>query len=589
MHRQLTKHYSSKNLHCKYLLTLTTLNQYIVSYFILYVSTLTTCTLNHIVLFIYVLKYVFQHYDMFYIFSFAKEFGHPDWQAYGSFIHRWIKRYGIVNRAISSSKESAAPLEELDTWKETVLLPTLSRYSPNDIYNGDETALFYKCLPHRTYCFNGDKPAGSAKRKDRLTLLMITNMDGSDHRKLAVIGKSKTPWCLGKKYKMQVKDMAVDWYASKNAWMTGDIHHKIMSKFNDEMRKSNRHILYVCDNASSHQVREYSHIKFLMLPPNATSIMQPLDQGIILSTKRRYKKKLAERYLVCVENNKDANSLLKSLDIVVATNMIAASWRETSATIIQNCFRKAGFKHHIVDPAPATEDPLPRPSPEVWNRVQKWIGEVEFDEYAASEPDGATEQPMSDQEIVHLVHTENDTQEEDEEEDDSSDEESTCATAIKNSAQFLAMLDQQKAFLKRNDMALDIVEQLEAQIIGNQASLCSTQKNIKDYFRVDNFRTVADATKNVSIVDSLDFHDDDIDIQSINTTVASVAATAFMRNEITPGCTSTPKRQHPTSSQPPKKKYKLIQAIDKVMNMTTTTCNTTASLDSDSESLFSQD
>ena len=97
------------------------------------------------------------------------------------------------------------------------------------------------------------------------------------------------------------------------------------------------------------------------------------------------------RYLVCVENNKDTNSLLKSLDIIVATNMIAASWRETSATIIQNCFHKAGFKHHAVDSAPVTEDPLPRPSPEVWNRVQKWIGEVEFDEYAASEPDGATE------------------------------------------------------------------------------------------------------------------------------------------------------------------------------------------------------
>ena len=77
--------------------------------------------------------------------------------------------------------------------------------------------------------------------------------------------------------------MAVDWYASKKAWMTGNLHHKIMTKFNDEMRKSNQHILYVCDNASSHQVHEYSHIKFLMLPPNATSIMQPLDQGIILS------------------------------------------------------------------------------------------------------------------------------------------------------------------------------------------------------------------------------------------------------------------------------------------------------------------
>ena len=65
----------------------------------------------------------------------------------------------------------------------------------------------------KSYCFDGDKPAGSAKCKDRLTLLIITNMDGSDHRKLSVIGKSKTPCCLQKKYKMQVKDMSVNWYA----------------------------------------------------------------------------------------------------------------------------------------------------------------------------------------------------------------------------------------------------------------------------------------------------------------------------------------------------------------------------------------
>ena len=187
--------------------------------------------------------------------------------------------------------------------------------------------------------------------------------------------------------------------------MTGEIHHQIMSKLNNEMRLSNCHILHVCDNASSHQVCEYSHIKFLMLPPNATSIMQPLDKGIILSAKRRYKKKLAERYLACVENNKDANSLLKALDIVQATNMIAASWRETSSTIIQNCFRKAGFKHHAVDPE--IEDPLPAPAPDVLNRVQRWLGDVQFDEFAASEPEAGTAQPMSDQDIVNIVLTEN--------------------------------------------------------------------------------------------------------------------------------------------------------------------------------------
>ena len=532
------------------------------------------------------------------------------------------------------AKESAAPHDELETWKETVLLPTLARYSPNDIYNGDETALFYKSLPHRTYCFDSDKPAGSAKRKDRLTLLIITNMDGSDHRKLSVIGKSKTPRCLQKKYKMQVKDMSVDWYASKNAWMTGEIHHQIMTKLNNEMRLSNRHILYVCDNASSHQVREYSHIKFLMLPPNATSIMQPLDQGIILSAKRRYKKKLAERYLACVENNKDANSLLKALDIVQATNMIAASWRETSSTIIQNCFRKAGFKHHAVDPAPETEDPLPAPAPDVWNRVQRWLGDVQFDEFAANEPEAGTAQPMSDQDIVNIVLTENDAQEES---DDESEEEIPSASAIKTSVEFLAMIDQQKAFLKRNEMPTEIVEQLEAQVVAMQFSLCSKQKQMQDYFQSSpraptplkeprartpakepraptpikdvSFKTVADVTKDVSLVDSLDM--DDMELESIDTTIASVATSALMKE--TPTRFSTPKCPRPhaseprpstsmgTGSQPPPKKlklglsrpvpktFKLHQAVDKVMNMSSGSSSVCTSSDSDAESLSSQE
>ena len=540
-----------------------------------------------------------------------------------------------MNKAICGSKESAAPHDELETWKETGLVPTLARYSPNDIYNGDETALFYKSLPHRTYCFDGDKPAGSAKRKDRLTLLIITNMDGSDHRKLSVIGKSKTPRCLQKKYKMQVKDMSVDWYASKNAWMTGEIHHQIMTKLNNEMRLSNRHILYVCDNASSHQVRDYSHIKFLMLPPNATSIMQPLDQGIILSAKRRYKKKLAERYLACVENNKDANSLLKALDIVQATNMIAASWRETSSTIIQNCFRKAGFKHHAVDPASEIqEDSLHAPAPDVWNRVQRWLGDVQFDEFAASEPEAGTAQPMSDQDIVNIVLTENDVQDES---DDESEEEIPSASAIKTSVEFLAMIDQQKAFLKRNELPTEIVEQLEAQVVAMQVSLCSMQKQMQDYFQSSqraptpskepractptkepraptpikdvSFKTVADVTKDVSLVDSLDM--DDMELESIDTTIASVAASALMKE--TPTRFSTPKHPRPpgseprpstsmgTGSQPPPKKlklglsrpvpktFKLHHVVDKVMNMSSGSSSVCTSSDSDAESLSSQE
>ena len=214
--------------------------------------------------------------------------------------------------------------------------------------------------------------------------------------------------------------------------------------------------------------------------------------------------------------------------------MIAASWKETSSTIIQNCFRKAGFKHHAVDPvSEIQEDPLPTPAPDVWNRVQRWLGDVQFDEFAASEPEAATAQPMSDQDIVDLVRTENDAQDES---DDESEEEIPSASAIKTSVEFLAMIDQQKAFLKRNQMPTDIVEQLETQVVTMQVSLCSKQKQMQDYFKsspraptptkeqraVTPFKTVADATKDVSLVDWLDL--DDLELESIDTTIASVAA-----------------------------------------------------------------
>ena len=44
--------------------------------------------------------------------------------------------------------------------------------------------------------------------------------------------------------------------------------------------------------------------------------------------------------------------------------------------------------------------------------------------------------------------------------------------------------------------------------------------------------------KDVSLVDSLDLGDDDIDLQSIDTTVASVTASALLK--LIPECLSTP-------------------------------------------------
>ena len=300
------------------------------------------------------------------------------------------------------------------------------------------------------------------------------------------------------------------------------------------MRAAGHHVLYVCDNVSSYQNKEYSNIKFLMLPPNSTSVIQPLDQGIIMSVKRKYKKKLAERYLVSVENNKDANALLKQLNIVAATKHGSPCLEgKPPQASLRIAFIKAGFKHFSVDPQPVPKEPPVAPAPEVWNKVQRWMGGIQFDEFVAMEPEAPTTQPMTDEEIVDLVRTENEAQEHESKDEE---EEAPPAKVIKNASEFLAIIDQQKAFLKRNGLPVEHVEQLETLIVGQQISLCSKQKEVTDYFKLfsqspklkDAFKSLSDISADITIVDSLSESALEMELDSINTMIASGAMNALM-------------------------------------------------------------
>ena len=177
------------------------------------------------------------------------------------------------------------------------------------------------------------------------------------------------------------------------------------------------------------------------------------------------------------------------------------------------------------------------------------MGDVQFDEFAASEPEAPTTQPMTDEEIINLVHTENDApQEESEDEED----ETLPAKLITTTNEFLAIINQQKAFMKRNKLPVNLVKQLETLIVGNQISLCCKQKEVTNYFKSfsqnpnpkDVYKTVADVSRDITIVDSLTdstLDMDSIKFESITTTIALGAMNAVLRNEVTPGRMSTPK------------------------------------------------
>ncbi|KAG0248505.1 hypothetical protein BGZ95_008025, partial [Linnemannia exigua] len=58
-----------------------------------------------------------------------------------------------------------------------------AEYSPDNIYNCDETGIYLKELSSKSYTFRGDKAGGKPIREARVSLLMCVNASGSSVRK----------------------------------------------------------------------------------------------------------------------------------------------------------------------------------------------------------------------------------------------------------------------------------------------------------------------------------------------------------------------------------------------------------------------
>jgi hypothetical protein len=80
---------------------------------------------------------------------------------------------------------SADADEKAEDFIVNVLPGLIEGYAAKDIYNADETGLFFKCMSDQTYGFSN----GGNKSKDRLTAMVCCYMTDNDKVELLVIGK----------------------------------------------------------------------------------------------------------------------------------------------------------------------------------------------------------------------------------------------------------------------------------------------------------------------------------------------------------------------------------------------------------------
>jgi hypothetical protein len=169
-------------------------------------------------------------------------------------------------------------VKSTDAWLESL---------PRDVYNADETGLFFNLLPERTLAYKVETCLGGKYSKDRLTVLLCVNSDGGDKQVPIMIGKFSKPRCV-----KDVKKLPIKCDANSKAWMTTEIFCSFLHSLDTRMGAQNRKIILFVQHIP--KIHNFLEMLVVWYPINCTSALQPLDLGIIHSFKAYYRKRLVQ-------------------------------------------------------------------------------------------------------------------------------------------------------------------------------------------------------------------------------------------------------------------------------------------------------
>jgi DDE superfamily endonuclease len=197
--------------------------------------------------------------------------------------------------------------------------------------------------------------------------------------------------------------------------MTAELFRDWLLKLDATMIRNNRKIALLMDNCSAHNnMPNLKNVKCIFFPPNCTSVLQPLDQGIIRSMKAHYRTRLMQRILINISRDVTA-----PINIRQAIEMCAGGWWNVTPTVIANCWRKADFlpeeeneessdeETPTVVEEDATDDYEIQPA--LWQEISEAFNvpeDVTFEDFVRVDDDVLTARELTDAEVLESVAAE---------------------------------------------------------------------------------------------------------------------------------------------------------------------------------------
>lgn len=183
--------------------------------------------------------------------------------------------------------------------------------------------------------------AGGKKAKDRITLALCASMTGEKMKPL-VIRRCKQPQCFKS---VKAESLPVTYLHTKKACMNGHLFEEWVKNFYKKIRRQQRKILLLLDNASSHQDIQLENMKIVKLPANCTSVLHPMDQGIIQAVKLKFYKQQSEHLISRINTSTlTGTELLKEVTVLDCIYWLSQAWKDVTSLCTMRCFDKCGFE-----------------------------------------------------------------------------------------------------------------------------------------------------------------------------------------------------------------------------------------------------
>lgn len=296
--------------------------------------------------------------------EFNRECGGPSkpiFKASKGWLWKFKNRHGIRLLNNANKKEDADAVTAQQFVEDFARRIEQEGIEYKNIYNMDVTALLWKALPTKILTHSGQKKIeGTKLEEDRVTVGLCVNATGSHKLSPLFIHKLKNP----KELKHIKDNLPVVFKAQSRAWMDQEIftdwyrNHFIPAVRTRQLETGTcGKVFLLLDNYRHHlqlaeEFQQDNQFQIILLPPNVPRSLQPMNQGVIESTKKSFRHKMLHRVLSFPGG---AREFYFDYDLKDCIDLLYDAWTEISVTNIRNAWKKV--IKHIPEESTIKEEP----------------------------------------------------------------------------------------------------------------------------------------------------------------------------------------------------------------------------------------